>query len=351
VGRAGTLVDGAFPRRQILETEEQRIAAALLRLVVAGSAFGIELRPAPAGDVATALHVAADPRDGAGQALADAFELPVVLVARAPHGSLAHAARRDGVPMVVLHVTADLAAARDGVLRMLDQAGLGPNRRKSPQVPRAASVTRLSSRRGGWLAPLVAPGAVVEAGDPLALLVDEDGTLLATVAAPARAFVLGLSPTGQRPPGAVIARLVKLPASRRDAAPRELHVGWCEDVALPDLGIAKVLAKIDTGARSSALHVLGAEKVGNGELELRLPGRRRARVKIVGDVVVRDSGGHDERRPVIETRLTLGPITRRIRLTLTNRDELECPMLIGRTALGQDVVVHPGARHLLRRPR
>jgi hypothetical protein len=65
--------------------------------------------------------------------------------------------------------------------------------------------------------------------------------------------------------------------------------------------------------------------------------------------VVRDTSGRTERRPVIETALALGPIKRRIAVTLTNRGDMLFPMLIGRTALGPGIVVDPARRYVLDR--
>jgi hypothetical protein len=62
---------------------------------------------------------------------------------------------------------------------------------------------------------------------------------------------------------------------------------------------------------------------------------------------VRDTSGRMERRPVIETALCLGPLKKRIAVTLTNRGDMLFPMLIGRTALGTGVVVDPSRRYLL----
>ena len=63
--------------------------------------------------------------------------------------------------------------------------------------------------------------------------------------------------------------------------------------------------------------------------------------------LVRDTSGRMERRPVIETALRLGPLKKRIAVTLTNRGDMLFPMLIGRTALGAGVVVDPTRRYLL----
>ena len=64
-------------------------------------------------------------------------------------------------------------------------------------------------------------------------------------------------------------------------------------------------------------------------------------------IEVRDTSGRRERRPVIETTLEIGPVRRRIQITLTDRGDMRCPMLVGRTALGAGVVVDPSARYLL----
>jgi hypothetical protein len=140
----------------------------------------------------------------------------------------------------------------------------------------------------------------------------------------------------------------------------KLRAGWLERVSLPDLGIAGVPAKIDTGARTSALHVISSRVVGNAAgpsrrpiLEITLaPGGSSRRRQVVRAPVrefleVRDTSGRLERRPVIETTLELGPLRRRIRMTLTDRGDMRCPMLVGRTALGAGVVVDPSARNLL----
>ena len=131
-------------------------------------------------------------------------------------------------------------------------------------------------------------------------------------------------------------------------------VGWCEHVALPELGV-KLRAKIDTGARSCALHVTSLREVafdddGNILMDVTIPdeaGRERStRVSVVEYAHVKDSGGHTERRPVIETLLKMGARGWRVRVTLTDRGDMRFPMLVGRTALGPDMRVHPSRRFL-----
>jgi hypothetical protein len=66
-------------------------------------------------------------------------------------------------------------------------------------------------------------------------------------------------------------------------------------------------------------------------------------------VVVRDTSGRTERRPVIETTLQLGRLKKRIAVTLTNRGDMLFPMLIGRSALGPGIIVDPSRRYLVQR--
>jgi hypothetical protein len=141
-------------------------------------------------------------------------------------------------------------------------------------------------------------------------------------------------------------------------APR-IVCGFCEWVSLPDLGIATLHAKIDTGARTSALHVVDLKLVGHrGSHELyeaRVPvhGRshktrtRLVHLEIQEWTLVRDSSGRQERRPVIATRLKIGPVERVVRVSLSDRGEMMFPMLIGRTALADDFLIDAAGRDLL----
>lgn len=140
-----------------------------------------------------------------------------------------------------------------------------------------------------------------------------------------------------------------------------LVVGWKEYLSLPELGIRRLKAKVDTGARTSSLHVesfTSLETLPDGtELaEVTIgPDRRRpehkvvARVAVVGRVRVTDSGGHPEVRPVIETEIVLGPVRKRIRVTLTNRSGMLFRMILGRKALEGDFLVDASRKYLLRR--
>ncbi len=137
-------------------------------------------------------------------------------------------------------------------------------------------------------------------------------------------------------------------------------IGWKEYLDLPDLGILRLKAKIDTGARTSALHVRDLEVLsrhadGSADLAFTVPLSRRderrevaARARMLRQVRVTDSGGVAEVRPLIETLLVLGPVRKRILLTLTDRSGMLFRMLLGRKALEGDFLVDVGARYAQR---
>jgi hypothetical protein len=136
-------------------------------------------------------------------------------------------------------------------------------------------------------------------------------------------------------------------------------VGWREWLALPDLGIPLIKAKIDTGARSSALHVESSDEFErDGERWVRfalLPGSRLRQPKlfearVVDARQVTDSGGNRALRPFIRTRLVIGEHSWPIEMNLTYRGSMLFPMLLGRTAMSGRLCVDPGQSFLLGRP-
>jgi hypothetical protein len=136
-------------------------------------------------------------------------------------------------------------------------------------------------------------------------------------------------------------------------------IGWREWVSLPDLGIERIKAKIDTGARTSALHAFQVRRARvEGVDGLRIgvhPLQRRSDIEhfffapIVGERWVTDSGGHREKRYVIETRLFMNGFSWPIELTLTNRDSMRFRLLLGRTAMHERVMIQPDKSYLLGR--
>lgn len=140
-----------------------------------------------------------------------------------------------------------------------------------------------------------------------------------------------------------------------------LTLGWREWVGLPELGITRIKAKIDTGARTSALHAFALEKYHeNGKDRVRFqihPLQRNVErvVECIADIVdervVSDSGGHRERRFVIETPLAVGDQLWPSEMTLTARDDMMFRMLLGRTAIADRGIVHPALSYVQGRRR
>jgi hypothetical protein len=129
-------------------------------------------------------------------------------------------------------------------------------------------------------------------------------------------------------------------------------IGRRERVDLPEWGLRRVRAKVDTGARTSALHVAGYELFetpgGGLRARVRLRSARVIEVPVLRTVAVRNSGGVCERRPMVETTAFLGSQPRRLQLTLTRRPGLRCPMLLGRRALAGAFLVDVSRKYLLR---
>ncbi|MEH6421404.1 ATP-dependent zinc protease family protein [Pseudomonas sp. CGJS7] len=140
----------------------------------------------------------------------------------------------------------------------------------------------------------------------------------------------------------------------------KILLGWRELAVLPSLGVVAIRAKIDTGARSSALHVdaqwryqqdgqdwvgfrLSPGAVGAGAIEAAAP--------VFDEREVTDSGGHRTRRVFIRTMLSLAGSEREIEINLSDRRGMRFPMLLGRTAVADAFTIDPARSFLHGRAR
>jgi hypothetical protein len=152
-------------------------------------------------------------------------------------------------------------------------------------------------------------------------------------------------------------RLTAFPAEPGEPEGSLVVVGWREWAGLPGLGIARVKAKIDTGARTSALHANSIETFERGRTTL-------VRFDVTGEAetvpwhespvadrrLIRSSNGETELRFVIRTELWLAGRTWPVEISLTNRERMDLPMLIGREALAGRALVDADKSWLWGRP-
>lgn len=150
------------------------------------------------------------------------------------------------------------------------------------------------------------------------------------------------------------------PPERKPPSPRfpVAVIGWNEYVELPEWGVRGLRAKIDTGARSSALHVENVEIEPRGRVSFDVVlhrEKRDRRVRCEAPIArtgrVRSSTGHYEKRIFVETVLRIGPVERLVEISLVDREKMIYRMLIGRTALGGRFLIDVAHECLHGRPR
>ena len=135
-------------------------------------------------------------------------------------------------------------------------------------------------------------------------------------------------------------------------------LGWREWLALPDLGVRAIRAKIDTGARSSALHVDALQTEFRGGVEwvrfhlgsACVADEEWTEAKVLDRRFVTDSGGHRTERIFIRTTLLLAGERRTIEMNLSHRKNMLFPMLLGRTAMAGRFLVDPQRSFVLGGP-
>jgi hypothetical protein len=140
-------------------------------------------------------------------------------------------------------------------------------------------------------------------------------------------------------------------------------IGFVEHVDLPDWGITRLRAKVDTGARTSALHVSNIREVSGGRVrfDVRLHRQKTDRTVHVETKIrrrgrVKASSGDAQTRIFVTTTLRIGQVEREVEVSLVDRGKMIFRMLIGRSGLGKSILVDPNRRHVVtrgpkRRPR
>lgn len=136
----------------------------------------------------------------------------------------------------------------------------------------------------------------------------------------------------------------------------KIRVGWNELADLDDWQVFDLPVKIDTGARSSSLHVEGLQRTEPGSVAFHIACPRSARARRVTAAVAREayvtsSNGNRSKRIFVRTVLTLGGHSRPIEVNLVSRGDMHYPMLIGRSALAGVYIVDPARRRMTRRRR
>ena len=138
-------------------------------------------------------------------------------------------------------------------------------------------------------------------------------------------------------------------------------VGWREWVSLPEVGMPWIKAKLDTGARTSAVHAFDVEEfTRDDDLWVRytvqpwqgsLEDPLQVQSRVIDRREVRSSSGHSEDRLVVPMQITLAQQMITVEMTLSRRDEMGFRMLLGREALRQGFAVDPARSYVAGRPK
>ncbi|MFM9874217.1 MAG: ATP-dependent zinc protease [Fimbriimonadaceae bacterium] len=132
-----------------------------------------------------------------------------------------------------------------------------------------------------------------------------------------------------------------------------ITIGWLEKVSFPDWGISRLIAKIDTGAKTSSIHAENITEREDGQIEFDVITRIGKTNKIVQitcpynrKTSVRSSSGRAQNRYVVQTRMILGGVEKEIEITLSSRKKMLRRVLIGRTTLANSFIVDVSQKHI-----
>jgi len=140
---------------------------------------------------------------------------------------------------------------------------------------------------------------------------------------------------------------------------KKIQVGWREWVGFPKLGVDRIKAKLDTGARTSSIHAFRIRKMDDTDepriefylhpVQHKRHPEYRCTAQVVDERTVKSSNGESETRYVIITPMRMGTHIWPVELTLSNRDQMGFRMLVGRSAIRGRCIVDPGSSFLLGR--
>lgn len=144
-------------------------------------------------------------------------------------------------------------------------------------------------------------------------------------------------------------RLVHMPRIRLKLPETPDLIGWRERVSLPELGVGLIIAKVDTGAATAALHATDI-RIAGSHVEFIVPVKGRhlhCSLPLKGEKRVKSSSGHSQSRALVETVVKIGKLRFVIDMTLTDRSDMGVPMLLGRSSIAGRYVVDPGRSFIL----
>ncbi|MCK0095960.1 RimK/LysX family protein [Yoonia sp. F2084L] len=133
-------------------------------------------------------------------------------------------------------------------------------------------------------------------------------------------------------------------------------IGWHECISLPELGLQDFAVKVDTGAKTTALHADDIETFYKGDekwVRFRSPDiagtpARTCEFPVFTKRDIKNTGGRPETRIVIRTPMVLAGRKWDIDISLTDRGTMRFPLILGRRALrGRNIAVHPGKSYLV----